>query len=101
MKIQNILIFQNLDSWGGGGGGLGLKPNKACFIMCRDLRVHVLRALNGCQIEQRIFICFLVQIYRILPVTLQLQGRFLIFLRHTVLKIPNSYFQMLAGMRLL
>ena len=56
--------------------------------MCRDLRVHVLRALNGCMIEQRICIHFLVQIYRVLPVTLLLQ----------VLKIPRSYFQMLAGM---
>ena len=53
--------------------------------MCRDLRVHVLHALNGCMIEQRLCIRFLVQIYcvpymyTVLPVTLPLQVRFLVF----------------------
>ena len=46
------------------------QKSKLSLYMCRDLRVHVLDALNGCMIEQRICIRFLVQIYRVLSVTL-------------------------------
>ena len=45
--------------------------------MCRDLRVNVLRALNGCIMEQRIRL--LIQTYRVLPDTLPLKVWFLIF----------------------
>ena len=66
--------------------------------MCCDLRVHVLCALNGCMIEQRIlYTLFGTDLPRIASYTAAASA-ISYFRRHTVLKIPNSYFQMLADM---
>lgn len=92
---MDILIFQNLKDQ------FFLRPNLACFIMCRDLRVRVLHALNGCPIEQQICIQFFCTDLQRIPCQLHCRcihchGKAV----RSLLKILNSYFQVLAGMHL-